>query len=92
VLLVEIEQRHQDAPIGETFAHLAGLGYAGRYFGPHGLTALAQFDVERDQLAHLGPGVEEFGMPDGYVADFLFADPGLDVEGLLGRAGARRRA
>ena len=92
VLLVEIEQRHQAAPIAGTFAHLAALGYAGRYFGPHGLTPLADFDVERDQLAHLGPGVEEFGMPDGYVADFLFADPGLDVEALLGRAAARRRA
>jgi len=94
VLLVEIEQRHQDAPIGATFAHLAALGYAGRFFGPRGLAPLADFDVERDQLAHLGPGVEEYGMPDGYVADFLFADPALDVEGLLelGRARARRRA
>ena len=64
------------------------IGYAGRYFGPGGLAPLADFDVERDQLAHLGSGVAEYGMPDAYVADFLFADPALDVEGLIG---ARRR-
>lgn len=94
VLLVEIEQRHQERPIAETFAHLAALGYAGRFLSPGGLSPLDGFDVERDQLAHLGPGVEEFGMPAGYVADFLFTDPALDVERLLAartdRAGGAR--
>lgn len=89
-LLVEIEQRHQSRPIGETFRYLAGLGYAGWYFSPGGLMPLEQFDVERDQLAHLGPRVVEYGMPEGYVADFLFAAPGADVPGLIG-AGRRRR-
>jgi FkbM family methyltransferase len=75
-LLVEIEQRHQDAPIAGTFEYLLGLGYAGWYLGPHGLAPLAGFDVERDQLAHLRPGVVEYGMPEDYVADFFFAGPG----------------
>jgi FkbM family methyltransferase len=89
-LLVEIEQRHQERPIAETFAFLAEHGYAGHYFGPRGLAPIEQFDVERDQLAHVRPGVSEYGMPEGYVADFLFADAALD----LGRsvAGARSAA
>jgi hypothetical protein len=78
-LLVEIEQRHQQRPIADTFAWLEELGYAGWFLGPHGLAPLAEFDVERDQLAHLGPGVVEYGMPDGYVADFLFATAGRDL-------------
>lgn len=72
VLLVEIEQRHQDAPIAGTFDYLRELGYRGWYLGPAGLAPLEEFDVERDQLAHLRPGVVEYGMPEGYVADFLF--------------------
>ncbi len=91
-LLVEIEQRHQTRPIGDTFRYLEELGYAGWYFGPGGLAPLEQFDVERDQLAHLGPGVVEYGMPEGYVADFLFAAPGADVPGLISPARRRPRA
>lgn len=87
-LVVEIEQRHQAAPIDATFAYLRGLGYAGWFFGPRGLAPLDAFDVERDQLAHLGPGVAEYGMPDGYVADFLFAGPDVDVSRLGARPGA----
>jgi FkbM family methyltransferase len=81
-LLVEIEQRHSAAPIAATLEHVLALGYAGHYFGPDGLTPLDRFDVERDQLAHLGPGVAEYGMPAGYVADFLFTGPAVDVERL----------
>jgi len=84
-LLVEIEQRHQAAPIDATFAYLRELGYEGWFFGPRGLAPLAEFDVERDQLAHLRPGVAEYGMPHGYVADFLFAGPHVDVSRLAGR-------
>lgn len=82
-LLVEIEQRHQDGPIAGTFAYLEALGYAGHFFAPGGLAPLADFDVERDQLRHLAFATPEYGMPAGYVADFLFADPGLDVARLL---------
>jgi len=81
-LLVEIEQRHQQRPIGDTFAYLAGLGYEGHYFAAGGLAPLERFDVERDQLAHLGAGVVEYGMPEGYVADFLFVAPGTDLSRL----------
>ncbi|MGI8729578.1 MAG: FkbM family methyltransferase [Solirubrobacteraceae bacterium] len=84
-LIVEIEQRHQVAPIAVTFAYLEALGYVGHFFGARGLAPLADFDVERDQLRHLGQATPEYGMPAGYVADFLFADPALDVPGSLAR-------
>ena len=87
-LLVEIEQRHQERPIAETFALLAQHGYAGHYFSPGGLVPIEQFDVERDQLAHVRPGVSEYGMPAGYVADFLFTDAALDLQRSV--VGARR--
>lgn len=89
-LLVEIEQRHQAVPIAGTFAYLESLGYGGHCFTAGGLAPLAQFDVERDQLHHLASATPEYGMPDGYVADFLFADPGLDLARLL--ASERRTA
>ena len=44
--VIEIEQRHQDAPITDTFAYLADLGYEGRYLAPGGLRPLAEFDVD----------------------------------------------
>lgn len=84
-LLVEVEQRHQAAPIDATFSYLRGLGYVGWFFGPRGLAPLDEFDVERDQLAHLRPGAAEYGMPQGYVADFLFTRPEVDVSRLSAR-------
>ena len=81
-LLVEIEQRHQEGPIADTFAYLAGLGYEGHYFASDGLAPLERFDLQRDQLDHLGPDVVEYGMPGGYVADFLFVAPGTDLSRL----------
>ena len=81
-LLVEIEQRHRVDPIDNTFGYLCGLGYRGYFFGPGGLSPLEDFDVERDQLAHLQPGLVEYEMPNEYVADFLFVGPGVDVSSL----------
>jgi FkbM family methyltransferase len=91
-LLVEIEQRHQRQPIDRTFRHLAALGYDGFFFGPRGISPVSEFDVERDQLQHLGAGVVEYGMPEGYVADFLFAGTGVDVERAIRRPTSGRRA
>lgn len=85
-LLVEIEQRHRADPIDDTFRYLKALGYRGYFFGPDGLNPLEDFDVERDQLAHLQPGVVEYEMPDEYVADFLFVDPAVDVSDLVDRS------
>lgn len=81
-LLVEIEQRHRADPIDDTFKYLSGLGYRAYFFGRGGLNPLEDFDVERDQLAHLQPGLVEYEMPDEYVADFLFVGPTVDVSSL----------
>jgi FkbM family methyltransferase len=83
-LLIEIEQRHQDGPIADTFAFLEGLGYEGHFISGGGLRPLAEFDVERDQLAHVSPGIVQYEMPAGYVADFVFAAPASDVAARVG--------
>ena len=63
-LLVEIEQCHQRAPIADTFAYPQALGYTGFFFVPDGLTPLARFDVERDEVRHLRQASPKRGMPD----------------------------
>ena len=71
-IFVEIEQRHQDAPIQRTFDYLHGLGYVGQSVHDGQLAPLEEFSVERDQLAFLGPSFREI-LPPGYVHNFLFA-------------------
>jgi FkbM family methyltransferase len=88
-ILVEIEQRHQQADIRTTFDHLAAEGYAGWFVGPSGLEPLAEFDIRRHQLDLLP---EEFtvGRPaPGYVSDFLFLPPGWTPGGPLAPPAAR---
>jgi FkbM family methyltransferase len=52
VLLFECEQRHHGAhPVGEVFAYLESLGYAGRFFHQGRLEPLARFDPARHQDA-----------------------------------------
>jgi FkbM family methyltransferase len=80
-LLVEIEERHSEAGVEATFEHLLGLGYNGWAIGPEGPRPLDRFDLERDQLAFVS-GFELGRMPSGYINDFLFAPPSLDVERL----------
>lgn len=82
-LIVEIEQRHPDADVQATFDYLLGLGYAGYAVHADGLRPLAEFDVERDQLAFLGEDFIPYGVDQGYVYDFLFVRPGTDVARLL---------
>ncbi len=72
VLVMEIEQRHRQRPLRETFDWLAARGYQGFYLAPGRRRPLATFDVERDQLAYLGPGFQAGRPNPGYVSDFLF--------------------
>lgn len=74
-LLVEIEQRHQDADIRTTFDYLVGLGYTGYGIYPDGVRPLARFDVERDQLRYLERIGPVGAVPAGYVNDFVFVEP-----------------
>lgn len=82
-VLVEIEQRHLDRPMQEVLELIEGWGYEGHAVFPSGLRPLSAFDVERDQLSHLGDGFVPYAMPRGYVGDFLFVRPGTDVSRLV---------
>ena len=83
-LLIEIEQRHQEGDITETFAFLGDLGYEGHALRGDALGPLAEFDVERDQLAYVRADPDAAVMPRGYVNDFLFVhrDRAVDLSGV----------
>lgn len=74
-VLVEIEHR-----LGSSVEEVAGLlaehGYSGQVLAPGGPRPLAEFDLERDQLRHLGPSFSPLHVPDGYLNDFLFSASG----------------
>lgn len=86
IILVEIEQRHQDTPVQATFDYLQEFGYAGYSLTDEAIQPLADFDVERDQLAYVSEDFEEI-LPAGYVNDFLFVPPWAD-SGWLARYAA----
>ena len=71
-VLVEVEQRHHDEPLGEVFAAFRARGYVPWAVRPEGLVPFEDFDVEVDQLAHLRrkAAVTE-REPIEYVKDFL---------------------
>jgi hypothetical protein len=72
VLLLEIEQRHRQRPIAETFDFLRGLSYDGYTLSTAGVRPLSTFDVERDQLSLIADDPGTDAPPAGYVSDFLF--------------------
>lgn len=73
-LLVEIEQRHLSEPIDTVFDWLSERGYAGWFLRQGAWSPLADFDVERDQLAL----VEDPRSVD-YVNNFLFTEPEMGL-------------
>jgi len=72
VVLTELEQRHRTEPIETTFSFFADAGYDGWVICEEGLRPLEDFDVARDQLALLDGRFMPYGVPAGYVSDFLF--------------------
>jgi FkbM family methyltransferase len=76
-LLVEVEERHRERPVFDAFELLCSWGYVGYALTAAGLRPLGQFDVERDQLAHLVDGELLFPTPPAYINDFLFLRPGV---------------
>jgi FkbM family methyltransferase len=81
-LLIEIEQRHQHGRIDQTIDGLNALGYEGYALFPDGLRPLCEFDLERDQLAHL-KNLTAFSVPDAYVNEFLFVRPDVEIPSSL---------
>ncbi|MDQ4081928.1 MAG: FkbM family methyltransferase, partial [Actinomycetota bacterium] len=76
LLLVEIEQRVQGErrDVSETFRYVEELGYVGYLLGERGLAPLADFDIERDQIALLDESMMTVILP-GYVNEFFFVPP-----------------
>lgn len=77
VVFVEVEQRHRQDPIENTFAFFATAGYRGWFVARRRLRPLEEFDVDRDQLGYLRRQFVPYAMPEGYVHDFLFCPPGV---------------
>ena len=70
-ILIEVEQRHQAAPIARVFDEFRKLGYGGWALFEDGLGPIETFDVRRDQLRFVTGGFQD-AMPRSYVNDFLF--------------------
>jgi len=71
-LLIEIEQRHQRTDIHETFDYLSNLGYAGYFIDSCTLRPITEFDVHQHQLRFLQDEFMPYGVPKGYISDFVF--------------------
>lgn len=74
-LLIEIEQRHQSIDIQMTFDFLVDLGYRGYFIDSRRLRPLKEFDTVKHQLSFLQDGFMPYGVPKGYVSDFVFVHP-----------------
>jgi FkbM family methyltransferase len=82
VVLIEVEQRHQDNPIEDVFDLFARHGYEGYVMEGASLRPLAEFDVVRDQVAFLRPYAVFTAAPAGYLHNFLFVAADTDVTSL----------
>jgi FkbM family methyltransferase len=83
-LLIEIEDRHRDRPVSDAFDLLSSWGYEAFALTASGLRPLEQFDVNRDQLAHLLDGKLPIPAPTGYINDFLFVQRGVRLPWSVG--------
>lgn len=72
VILVELEQRHRSRPLADTFTLLEELGYRGLMLTAAGPKPLADFDLERDQIAPLAADLRRRYPPKDYVNTFVF--------------------
>jgi FkbM family methyltransferase len=83
-IFIEIEQRHRERPVRETFDLLGDYGYTGYFVHRNRLRPLQEFDLELHQpVAMRSFSVGD--MPDSYVHDFLFTRSWSDrsIETLL---------
>jgi FkbM family methyltransferase len=82
-LLIEIEQRHLEGAIEDVFLYIQELGYHLFYVDEHALRPIADFDLERDQLAKVVKGkFYSFSVPKGYISDFCAVRTPDSLQGL----------
>lgn len=79
ILFVEIEQRHRRRPVQDTFGFLTELGYEGYMMRQATPRPLSEFEVERDQTAHIADDPTVGLPPPEYVNDFLFIPAGSSL-------------
>jgi FkbM family methyltransferase len=86
-VIIEVEQRHREDPIDNTFMFFADTGYSGWFISQDGVRPLEEFSLVRDQLDFLdGHRYLPHGMPGTYVNNFLFCPAGI-VPPLQSRGG-----
>lgn len=83
-ILIELEQRHRGTAPRATIEYLTALGLRAWAIFPDGVRPASEFDLERDQLRYLGGPASET-MPTGYVNNFLFTPPHVDLTAFLAR-------
>jgi len=87
-ILIELEHRHRGLDPRATIEKLSALGLRGWGVYADRLRPAEEFDVERDQLCYLPYARHDGLMPPGYVNNFLFTRPEVNVRVL---AAAQRR-
>lgn len=71
-IVVEVEQRHRDAPISDAFALFMSGGYAGFFFQGARLRPLSDFNAHSMQEVYECQSDRAGRMPSQYVHDFVF--------------------
>ena len=69
ILLIEIEQRHNDMPISNIIDKILAFGYQGIFLDKGNLVSITKFDVNQHQKP------ENFGIAEQrYINNFIFLD------------------
>jgi len=78
ILLIEIEQRHNERPINDTFDKILAFGYQGTFLDNGKLVPITKFEVSQDQKP------ENFGKPkQRYINNFIFLDKDIVISEIL---------
>lgn len=72
LLLIEIEQRHLDRPIGDVFIEITALGYSGYFLKQGHLIEISTFSYETHQRPYLREPGDPRNPLKGYVNNFFF--------------------
>lgn len=72
LLLIEIEQRHLERPIGDVLSEIQALGYIGYFLKQGDLVEISTFSFETHQQPYLREAGDPRNPLEGYVNNFFF--------------------